>query len=86
MDYTIAAGFVRGTPAMPKKQNDPEAVRRARVRNLFTFRYPGRPNGNDLLAFYGWLANHQPELLPTVKQGDDPYQQLKVDLHGFYRD
>lgn len=71
---------------MPKKQNDPEAVRRARLRSLFAVRHPGEADGNDVLIFYGWLHGHYPDLLPKVKEGDDPYQQLKVDLNGFYRD
>jgi hypothetical protein len=32
-----------------------------------------------------WLGGHHPELLPQGKPGD-PYQHLKVDLHGLFRD
>ena len=71
---------------MPKKPNDPEGMRRARVRSLFATRHRGQADVNDVRTFYGWLHGHHPELLPQVKQGDDPYQQLKVDLYGFYRD
>jgi hypothetical protein len=72
---------------MPKKPNDPEAVRRGRVRSLFAAHNAGTsPNGDDVLVFFGWLQQHHPELLPKVKKGDSPCQQLKVDLHGFYRD
>jgi hypothetical protein len=70
---------------MPKKQNDPEAVRRVRVRQLFTSRYPDQPDGNDVFTFFGWLAGRYPELLPRGMQGD-PYQHLKLDLGGLYRD
>jgi hypothetical protein len=36
--------------------------------------------GSDVLMFYSELFTSRPELL---KQGEgDPYQQLKVDLHG----
>jgi hypothetical protein len=68
---------------MPKKRNDPEAVRCARVRQLFTLRYAIKPNENDVLAFYGWLGAHHPELLPKLTRGD-AYQQFKADLHGLY--
>jgi hypothetical protein len=71
---------------MPEKLNDPEAVRRARLRSLFATRHPGQADVNDVRIFHGWLHSHHSELLPQVKQGDDPYQQLKVDLRGFYRD
>jgi hypothetical protein len=35
---------------------------------------------NDVLIFYGELERGHPELLKRGK--GDPYQQLKVDLHG----
>jgi len=70
-----------------KAKNDPEAVRVAQVRQLFTARYPNdKPRtGNDVVAFFGWLDGHRPELLPRPKHGD-PYQYLKGDLSGLYSD
>ena len=64
-------------------KKDPEDFRQHRVRQLFVARYPGKPPANDVLAFFGWLEGHYPELLPKEKQGD-PYQHLKSDLHGLY--
>jgi hypothetical protein len=67
-------------------RNDPEAIRVAQVRQLFTTRYPNENRtGNDAFAFFGWLDGHRPELLPKSKHGD-PYQYLKVDLSGLYTD
>jgi hypothetical protein len=63
--------------------NDPEEVRCNRVRQLFLARSAPRI-ANQVLIFYGWLEQNHPELLPK-KQGD-PYQHLKVNLHGLYED
>jgi hypothetical protein len=40
---------------------------------------------NDVLAFYGWLAQNRPELLDSWRYGD-PYQGLKVTLRGHIRE
>ena len=34
---------------------------------------------DDLLAFYGLVQQHNPELLPPSSRGD-PYQQIKTVL------
>jgi hypothetical protein len=65
--------------------DDPEAIRVARVRQLFQTRHPGQSTGTDVLIFFGWLQNHNPDLLPKGKQGD-PYQHLKMDLAGLHND
>jgi hypothetical protein len=55
------------------------------VRRLFVERLP--PGGrirNNLLKFYGWLERNYPELFPREK--GDPYQHLKSDLKGLYKD
>ena len=61
---------------------DTEEVRELRVRQLFQLRYPTKPDGMAVLAFYGWLYEHNPALLPKEKGG--PYQHLKSDLVGLY--
>jgi len=68
-------------------KKDTEQLRVARVRQLFTTHYPDleKRNGNDVFAFFGWLQGHYPELLPQPAHGD-PYQFLKSDLHGLYKD
>ena len=60
-----------------------EGVRRIRLRQLFTARYPHKPTKNEVLDFCGWLAGHYPHLLPREKQGD-PYQNLQWELNGLY--
>ncbi len=60
-----------------------EAVRLARVRQLFEARPFGEHTETEILKFYGWLHQHYPELLPN-KHGD-PIQHLKVDLSGLYK-
>jgi hypothetical protein len=66
-----------------------EALRVARVRQLFQIRHPGKlagkPKGTEVLKFFGWLQHYNPYLLPQGKQGD-PYQHLKVDLVGLCED
>jgi hypothetical protein len=64
--------------------NDKEEVRRARVRQLFEARYPGERTETDVLAFYGWLKEHHPELLPRKRHGSR-YQDFKSDLYGLYK-
>jgi hypothetical protein len=64
---------------MPKKI-DPEAVRHARVRQLWEARSPKERTATDVVIFHGWLQEHFPELLPRGK--GDSYQHLKVDLQG----
>ena len=67
-------------------KNDPEEVRVAQVRQLFTARYTNeKRTGNDVFAFFGWLQGHFPHLLPKPAHGD-PYQYLKSDLNGLFTD
>jgi hypothetical protein len=70
---------------MHAKQNDPEGVRRARVRQLFIARHPENATENDVFLSFGWLQQHHPNLLPKGKHGD-PYQHLRVNLEGLYHD
>ena len=70
---------------MPKKPNDPEAVRRARLRQLFTARLPAKTTGDDVFLFFKWLQQHHPEMLPKGKHGD-PYLDLRAYLDGLYQD
>ena len=58
-----------------------EAVRAARVRQLFEARYAEERTETGVLLFYTWLKKYYPELLAKKEQGD-PYQHLKVDLTG----
>ena len=61
-------------------RKDSEAVRVARVRQLWQVRAPKQRTETELLIFYEWLEQHYPDLL---KRGQgDPYQHLKVDLNG----
>jgi hypothetical protein len=60
-----------------------EAVRVARVRQLFEARFAEERTETGVLLFNVWVKKHYPELLPKEKQGD-PYQHLKVDLTGLY--
>lgn len=60
-------------------------VRRETVRKLFVERYPGKRTGNEVLAFYGWLTQNSPDLLPKPKHGD-PYKHLASDLYGLWKD
>jgi hypothetical protein len=78
---------VRQVPLVRKKemlsQNDMEAMRLARVRQLF-----GEFQNNDrsetgVLKFYCWLQDHYPHLLPPAHVGD-AFEHLKVDLSGLY--
>ena len=64
---------------MSKK--DAEAVRQARVRQLFEAREDRTENG--VLKFHGWLHEHLSELLPRGR--GDLYKHLKVDLSGLYK-
>ncbi len=73
-----------------KEAKEAEAVRRARVRQLFKARPFSGPlqriedrTENEVLTFYGWLQHHHPELLP--KSRGDVYKHLKVDLSGLYK-
>jgi hypothetical protein len=57
---------------------DPE--RRAAVIRLWHERYMLRERTEPrVLAFYGWLEQNRPELLP-LGEGDSPYQQLQAEL------
>ena len=67
-----------------KPSNDPEAVRVAQVRQLFTEgSYPRDETG--VLIFFRWLEKNRPGLLPKDKIGD-PYQHLEIDLAGLFKD
>jgi hypothetical protein len=58
--------------------------KRAKLRELWLDRQPeNKRSGNDVLIFYGWLEKNWPELLT---KGDDPYEQLKSDLSGLWKD
>ena len=67
-------------------KNDPEAVRVAQVRQLWQARQlkPEQRTGTQVLIFHSWLEQHRPELLKRGK--GDPYQHLKVDLRGLWKD
>jgi hypothetical protein len=65
---------------MAVSRKDSEAVRVARVRQLWQAREPKQRTATDVLIFYGWLEQHYPDLLKRGK--GDPYQHLKVDLSG----
>ena len=65
-------------------KKDPEAVRVARVRQLWEARQLKERTGMQVLIFYGWLKEHYPDLL---KRGHgDPYQHLKSELNGLWKD
>ena len=65
-------------------QNEDEE-KRIYVRRLFVLQLPSEERTvNDVLKFYGWLERFHPELLPHG--ATDPYQTLKVDLSGLYKD
>ena len=58
--------------------------RRPLVRQLFsTGSYPR--DGTGVLIFFAWLKKDRPELLPKEKLGD-PYEHLKFDLAGLFKD
>jgi hypothetical protein len=61
--------------------NKKEAVRRARVRQLFDAGLYERTE-IGIFKFLGWLRDHHPELL---KRSGVPYQHLKSDLSGLYK-
>jgi hypothetical protein len=67
-----------------KAKNDPGAVRRAQVRQLFMASTYTR-TGTGVLIFFGWLQQNRPGLLSSAPHGD-PYQYLKGDLAGLYTD
>lgn len=67
-----------------KPSDDDEAVRAAQVRVLFgTGSYPR--DGTGVLIFFVWLEKNRPELLPKDKPGD-PFEHLRVDLAGLFKD
>jgi hypothetical protein len=79
---------VRQVPLVGKKEmlskNDTEAVRRARVRQLFESFQNSDRSETGVLKFYYWLQDQYPHLLPPAHVGD-AYLQLKVDLSGLYK-
>lgn len=70
---------------MTKQPNDPDAVRRTQVRQLFVAHYPHAPTAMDVVSFYGWLSSRRPKLLRDAKKGG-PYTNLKLDLDGLYQE
>ena len=66
-------------------RKDSEALRRARVRNLWECWKPRQSQmlsgmaNLDVRKFRGWMLEHYPQLLPV---GRDPYHSLKLDLEG----
>lgn len=48
-------------------KNDSEAVRVARVRQLWNARPYAERAGTQVLMFYGWLEKHYPDLLKHGK-------------------
>lgn len=64
-------------------QNDMEAMRLARVRQLFEAFQNSDGSETGLAKFYYWLQDHYPHLLPPAYVGD-AYEHLKVDLSGLY--
>ena len=62
---------------------DTEAVRVARVRQLFTAHHPKEATEDHVCLFFRWLLQHHQELLP---KGGDPYLALRADLDGLYQD
>ena len=62
----------------------PNAVRRARVRQLFTARHPKEATEDDVFLFFKWLQQHYPEMLPKGTHSD-PYQELRADLRDYLR-
>jgi hypothetical protein len=67
----------------PKQPNDAEAVRVARVRQLFEAQRYAERTENEVLIFFGWLEERYPHLLST--EWGDTFRQLKVDLKGLYK-
>jgi len=58
--------------------------KRAKLRELWLDRYPeNRRSANNVMIFFGWLEKNWPELLSTE---GDPYQHLKADLSGLWKD
>jgi hypothetical protein len=55
-----------------------EAVRKARVRQLWQVSPERNNSETGPLNFYKWLQEHNPDLLPPG-QGD-PYQRLRAEL------
>jgi hypothetical protein len=60
-----------------------EAVRRDRVRQLFTAHHPKEATDDHVCLFFGWLQQHHQEMLPKAS---DPYLALRTELDGLYRD
>jgi len=60
-----------------------EALRLARVRQLFRARMSEVQTETGVLLFYVWLQKHCPQLLPSGP--GDRYEHLRVDLAGLYK-
>jgi hypothetical protein len=65
-----------------KNPTDDEAVRRARIDQLFTARHPGGATEDHVSLFFRWLQQHHPEMLPKGNHAD-PYQELRADLTDY---
>jgi hypothetical protein len=65
-------------------QKDIEALRRARVRQLFQALPSEARTEDGIMKFYGWLQLKHPELLPRTRNGD-PYQFVMAELSGLYK-
>jgi hypothetical protein len=55
------------------KRLKPDEQRR-RILELWLERNKNRRTGDDVLVFYGWLSEHEPDLLP---EGSGSYKQLR---------
>ena len=60
-------------------------ARIAEVRTLWLDRVTEKRDGTAVLIFHGWLVDNRPDLLAAERYGD-PYQTLKSDLSGLWRD
>jgi hypothetical protein len=65
-------------PTKKETKEDSEAVRKARVRQLWEASSERKNAETGPLNFYQWLTEHNPDLLPPG-QGD-PYQRLRAEL------
>jgi hypothetical protein len=71
-------------PFPRRSKRDSEALRRARVRQLFETLQSTELTETGVLLFYRWLDKYHPELL-VGKEQDDPYEHLRMELEGLYR-
>ena len=83
VELSEAGGTRLECACMTKQPNDPEAVRKAQVRQLFRVHYPNSPTVKDVVSFYAWLGIRRPGLLRDTEGGS--YTNLKFDLDGLYQ-